>query len=56
MLRSYPIGSRFVNVKFLFGLALLTGMVDPWILSHQPYRKMPFIYFNALIVPIEIFH
>jgi len=27
---SYPIGSRLVNVRFLFGLALLTGIVLPW--------------------------
>ena len=35
-----PSGSLFVNVKFMLGLALLIGIVLPWILSHQPAKYL----------------
>jgi len=40
LIYTHPIGSFFVYVRFLFGLAWLIGMVEPWILSHQPAKYL----------------
>merc|ERR1719312_1837142 len=45
-----PIGYFLVMARFLFGLALLIGMVLPSILSHQPAKYLQV----AMDIPIWV--